>query len=186
MLINFQITRDVNVSREVCLWNTWDHEHLYFVHKQFQFAKMLYEDSNVAFIQTSVKIPFLPIYLNSLHTMTSLKGGDVMVIDTLPFGVLSKLEMRYIELEPKKTRLINSYLLDLPIFFYPIKSLIPKLIQKWNDINWLEDLPIKTRRQQAIDMGFTDFFGKNKKSKKRLTQLKLPLPRTKDSILNTQ
>ena len=147
---------------------------------------MLYEDSNVAFIQTRIKIPFLPIYLNSLHTMTSLKGGDVMVIDTLPFGVIAKLEMQYIELEPKKTRLINLYSLDLPIIFYPIRSLIPKFIQKWNDINWLEDVPIKTRRQQAIDMGFTDFFGKNKKNKKHRAQLKLPLPRTKDSILNIQ
>ena len=186
MRINFQITRKVDVSREVCLGNTWDHEYLYFVHKQFQIAKMLYEDSNVAFIRTSVKIPILPVYLNSLHTMTSLKGGDVMVIDTLPFGVIAKLEMQYIELEPKKTELVNSYSLDLPIFFYPIQSLIPKLIQKWNDINWSEDLPIKTRRQQAIDMGFTDFFGKNKKNKKPRAQLKLPLPRTKDSILNTQ
>ncbi|MDC1227845.1 hypothetical protein N8Z34_02565 [Oceanospirillaceae bacterium] len=109
-----------------------------------------------------------------------------MVIDTLPFGVIAKLEMQYIELEPKKTRLINLYSLDLPIIFYPVKSLIPKFIQKWNDINWLEDVPIKTRRQQAIDMGFTDFFGKNKKNKKPRAQLKLPLPRTKDSILNIQ
>ena len=185
-MIDFKITRDVDVSREVCLWNTWDHEHLYFVHKQFKFAKMLYEDSRVAFIRTSVKIPFLPIYLNALHSMTSLKGGDVMVIDTFPLGVLAKLEMRYIELEPKKTRLINSYSLDLPIFFYPIKWFIPKMIQKWSDVNWSEDLPIKTRRQQAIDIGFTDFFGKSKKNKKGLAQLKLPLPRTKGSILNGQ
>ena len=185
MLINFQITREVDVSREVCLWNTWDHEHLYFVHKQFQFAKILYEDSNVAFIETRVKVPFLPIYLNSLHTMTSQKSGDVLVIDTLPLGVIVRLEMQYIELYPKKTRLVNSYSLNLPFFFYPIKSLIPKFIQKWNDINFLEDLPLKIRRQQAIDMGFTDFFGKNNKATKR-EGLKLPLPRTKNSILNKQ
>ena len=185
MLINFQIIREVDVSRDVCLWNTWDHEHLYFVHKQFQFARMLYEDSNVAFIRTKVKIPFLPISLNCLHTMTALKNGDVMVVDTLPFGVLVKLEMQYIELEPKKTQLINLYSLYLPIFFYPIKSLIPKIIQKWNDLNWLEDLPVKIRRQKAIDTGFRDFFGKDEKNKKQIKQLKLPLPRTKDSTLNT-
>ena len=158
----------------------------YFVHKQFQASKLLYEDANVALIQTKIKIPFLPIYLNSLHTMTSLKGGDVMVIDNLPFGVLSKLEMQYIELEPKKTRLINSYSLDLPVFFYPFKSLIPILVRKWNDTNWSEDLPIKIRRQQAVDIGFTDFLGKNRDSSRQPARLKLPLPRTKDSILNAE
>lgn len=186
MVINFKIVRDVDVSREVCLWNTWDHEHLYFVHNQFKFAKMLYEDQNVAFIRTSIKLPFLPIYINALHTMTSLKDGDVMVIDTLPFGILSKLEMRYIELGPKKTRLINTYTVDLPMVFFPFKSIIPRFIQNWNDINWLEDLPIKNRRQQAIDMGFTDFFGKSRGGEKRLVQLKLPLPRTKNSILGSE
>ena len=186
MLINFEISREVNVSRGVCLWNTWDHEHLYFVHKQFEFAKMLYEDSHVAFIRTKVKIPFLPIYLNCLHTMTSLKNGDVMVIDTLPFGMLSKLEMRYIELGPKRTKLHNLYTLDVPIFFYPIKNLVPKMIQKWNDINWDEDLPIKMRRQQAIDMGFRDFYGRDVSNKKSDVFLKLPLARTKDSILNIE
>ena len=186
MLINFEISREVNVSREVCLWNTWDHEHLYFVHKQFEFAKMLYEDSHVAFIRTKVKIPFLPIYLNCLHTMTSLKNGDVMVIDTLPFGVLSKLEMRYIELGTKKTKLQNLYSLDVPVFFYPIKCLVPRIIQKWNDINWAEDLPIKMRRQKALDMGFRDFYGRDVNNKVRDPFLRLPLARTKDSILNIE
>lgn len=184
MIINFEITREVDVSREVCLWNTWDHEHLFYVHKQFQFAKMLYEDSNVAFIRTKIKVPFLPIFLNCLHTMTSLKNGDVMVIDTLPFGVIATLEMRYIEREPKKTILRNFYSLEMPFIFYPIKNLIPKMIQKWNDTNWAEDMPLKIRRQQALDLGFRDFYGKDIKWKKDVEGLRLPLPRTKDSILN--
>lgn len=186
MLINFEICREIDVSRDVCLWNTWDHEHLYFVHKQFKFAKMLYEDSHVAFIRTRVKVPFLPIYLNCLHTMTSLKNGDVLVIDTLPFGVLSKLEMRYISLGPKKTRLHNLYSLDVPIFFYPIRNWAPKIIQKWNDINWAEDMPLKIRRQKAIDMGFRDFYGKDESRREGEATLKLPLARTKDSILNIE
>lgn len=186
MIINFEISREVSVSRDVCLWNTWDHEHLYFVHRQFQFAKMLYEDSRVAFIRTRVKVPFLPIYLNCLHTMTSLKNGDVMVIDTLPFGVISKLEMKYIEIEPKKTKLQNIYSLDIPIFFYPIRSWIPKMIQKWNDTNWDEDLPLKMRRQQALDIGFRDFYGRDLEVKKIEPNFRLPIARTKDSILNIE
>lgn len=186
MLINFEITREINVSRDVCLWNTWDHEHLFYVHKQFEYAKMLYEDHHVAFIRTVVKIPFTPIRLNCLHTMTSLKNGDVMVIDTLPFGILSKLEMQYIPLAPKKTLLKNIYSLDIPSIFFPIKAFIPKIIQKWNDTNWEEDMPLKIRRQQALDIGFRDFYGKDVGRKGQTTALKLPLARTKDSILNIE
>jgi len=186
MIINFELVREVDVSREVCLWNTWDHEHLYFVHKQFQFAKMLYEDSHVAFIRTRVKIPFFPIYFNCLHSMTSLKNGDVLVIDTLPFGVISKLEMRYTEISSRKTKLHNLYSLDLPLFLYPLRFFIPKIIQKWNDINWSEDLPLKIRRQQAIDLGFRDFHGRVIGIGSEHRGLKLPLARTKDSILNIE
>jgi hypothetical protein len=186
MLIKFEISRKINVSKEVCLWNTWDHEHLYFVHKQFSFAKMLYENSHVAFIRTKIKLPFLPIYLNCLHSMTRLENGDVMVIDTLPFGILTKLEMKYIEHGPKLTELINLYTLDLPCFFYPFKVFIPKIIKNWNDINWLEDLPLKIRRQHAIDIGFRDFYGKDDSKRGVQPTLRLPMARTKDSILNIE
>jgi len=182
MKITFSIQREVNVSKDVCLWNTWDHEHLYYVHKQFGEAKIIYEDSNVAFIQTKVKVPFLPVWLRCLHTMTSMKDGNVLVVDTLPFGVISKLEMIYIELGPKKTRLINNYEINLPGVFYFFHSTIKKIISKWNEINWSEDLPLKLRRQLSLDSGFIDFYGKS--DRLNMKKIKLPIPRTKDSILN--
>ena len=184
MIINFEILREVDVSKEVCLWNTWDHEHLFFVHRQFKFAKIIFEDSNVAFIKTQIKAPFLPLYFSCLHTMTSLNNGDVLVIDTLPFGIFIKLEMRYREIGPKKTILHNLYSLNIPFFFYPIKSFLPKMIQKWNDTNWEEDMPLKLRRQQAIDLGFRDFYGRDLKGSISRPHIKLPLPRTKNSVLN--
>jgi hypothetical protein len=184
MIINFTIKRVVNVSKVVCLWNTWDHEHLYYVHRQFGNAKMMYEDSKVAFIRTTVKLPFLPIYVNCLHTMTSIKNDNVLVIDALPFGVISKLEMIYNEIDPRTTELVNNYSLDVPVIFYPFKDLICRVITRWNDVNWEEDLPLKMRRQLAIDSNFVDFYGKSDKAVEANKQLKLPIPRTKDSILN--
>jgi len=129
MKFNFEIVREVNVSKDVCLWNTWDHEHLFYVHKQFNYAKILYEDSNVAFVRTKIKVPFTPIYLNALHTMTRLKDDNVLVIDTMPFGIISKLEMIYTEIDNSTTLLRNIYQLDLPCIFYPLKFLLPKLIK---------------------------------------------------------
>jgi hypothetical protein len=108
--------------------------------------------------------------------MTSLKNGDVLVIDTLPFGVVSKLEMKYIQLAPQKTLLHNLYSLDVPIFFFPLRSLIPKMIKKWNDINWSEDLPLKMRRQRALDWGSEIFMAEIRIAKATLHPLDCHLP----------
>lgn len=188
MNIKFKIIRTVNVSKAVCLWNTWDHEHLYFVHKQFGNSKILFENSNLAVIQTTMKIPYLPISFNSLHTLISLSNLDVLVIDTMPFGIMARLLMEYKEINPQKTKLVNTYEINLPFYFIPLKKIIKKMILKWNAINWVEDMPLKMRRMQALQLGFIDFYGipKNQAIKNTTIKLdiKLPLPRLKDSILN--
>lgn len=186
MKLFLKITREIDVSRAVCLWNTWDHEHLAYVHKQFGRSKILYEDSNVAIIISQFVIPFINIKLNTLHTLTCKKNGDVLVVDTMPFSIVVKLNMIFKEITQKKTQLINEYELYLPWYFYPFKKIITKLIKKWNNINWLEDMPLKKRRQLAIDMGFRDFHGIQNQSNASLVEnnLKLPLPRSKNSILN--
>ena len=109
MIINFKISRTINVSKNVALWNTWDHEHLTFVHQQFGKSVILYEDSNVVFIKTRVQIPYTPFFMNTIHTLTRLKNDNVLVIDSVPFGIITKLKMEYIELGKSKTLLNNYY-----------------------------------------------------------------------------
>jgi len=184
MILKFKISRTVNVSKYVALWNTWDHEHLPYVHKQFGNSKILYEDKNVVFIETKMKIPFTPFFISSLHTLTNTKDNNVLVIDTMPFGIIAKLYMEYIQLSPKKTRLVNHYELSLPGFFLPFKKIIISSIRRWNNVNWNEDLPLKLRRQLALDFGFKDFFGNDPKNKNKPDILNLPLPRLRGSILN--
>ena len=188
MVINFEITRIANVSKEVCLWNTWDHEHLYFVHKQFGGSKILFENKDVAIIQTKMKIPFFPLYFNSIHTLINVENNNVKVIDTMPFGIISELFMEYIPIQKNQCKLVNHYKMTLPIILFPLKKIIPFFIKKWNKINWDEDLPLKTRRMQALTFGFRDFHGIPRESKdfqkKESTSIKLPLPRLKDSIIN--
>lgn len=182
MIFNFTLERVAPVSREVCLWNTWDHEHLYFVHNQFSSAKMLHEDKTSAVIMTRVKMPFLPIYMSNLHCLFEKPNGDVLVIDTMPLGVTAKVLMEYRELQPKATKLTNHYELRLPFFFAPFRSILGRMIKKWNDVNWEEDLPLKLRRQKAIDLGFRDFIGIDHRLAGK-SQIKLPLVRTPNSII---
>ena len=131
-----------------------------------------------------MKIPFLPIKVNTLHTLTNLHDNNVLVVDTMPLGIIAQLHMEYIALGKNKTKLINNYKLDMPIIFWPFKKLIIKVIKKWNATNWDEDLPVKIRRQLALNHGFRDFYGVQKGKKTDPLSIKLPLPRLKDSVLN--
>ena len=176
MKVKFKIERTIEVSKEVCLWNTWDHEHLYFVHKQFNQAKILTENEKSVAIETHMKVPYLPIRLKGLHLLFELSERNVLVIDTLPFGVRVQLLMRYIENSEKQTTLINQYEIDLPWFLAPLSIILKKIIPRWNEVNWLEDMPLKLRRQKALDLGFRDYHGitKNPLENKKL---RLPIKR---------
>ena len=106
----------------------------------------------------------------------------------MPFGIMARLLMEYKEINPRKTKLVNTYEINLPFYLIPLKKIIKKMILKWNATNWVEDVPLKMRRMQALQLGFIDFYGipKNQAIKNTSIKLdiKLPLPRLKDSILN--
>ena len=69
--------------------------------------------------------------------------------------------------------------------FQPYKPILKFLVPKWNEKVWLEDLPIKLRRQKVIDMNFKDFIGLpediNERVFKGNRDLKLPIPRLLNS-----
>jgi len=184
MEIKFTIARTVDASKDVCLWNTWDHEHLFYVHQQFNSAKIIHENATSAVMETYIKIPFVPKYMRSIHCLFEIADRNVLVIDTMPFGIIAQVEMIYEVISEKKTKLINNYNLDVPFFFYPAKPIMKYFIQKWNNINWMEDMPLKLRRQKAVDLGFRDFRGIVGSENAPKQIVRLPIPRPKDSIIN--
>ena len=66
-------------------------------------------------------------------------------------------------------------------------SFLKKLIPKWNERVWQEDINLKLRRQKVKDMGFKDFIGLNDDREKRVAQdnqtenIILPIPRPTNS-----
>ena len=65
------------------------------------------------------------------------------------------------------------------------KTYLKKLIPIWNEKVWLEDLPVKLRRQKVLDMNFKDFTGLPNNIEEREIKsnykLKLPISRPKNS-----
>ena len=69
-----------------------------------------------------------------------------------------------------------------------LKPFLKIMIPKWNEKVWLEDYPVKIRRQMVLDMNFKDFKGLPKEINSRKLEkndnnnlFKLPIPRPKNS-----
>jgi hypothetical protein len=66
-----------------------------------------------------------------------------------------------------------------------LRPLLKRLIPIWNRKVWIEDLPVKLRRQKVLEMGHKDFIGLPKDVKDRMNhkvmKTKLPIPRPRNS-----
>lgn len=187
-----ELLRITDCSPYVAWWNTWDHEHLEFVHGQFGGAKILAESQESVVILTKYKLPFINIFLNGFHCMFNVSSSHCRVIDYLPFGLRSTLDIHF-EGEASdengksdKCLIRNRYVMHGHWLFFPLRFILPKIIRKWNEINWQEDLELKQRRTEAISYGFKDFHGIYegycKESDKN--RYRLPLPRLSPSKLD--
>ena len=43
-IIDWTVTREVNASLNVCIWNQWDHDHLNYTHKGYSETQVFFED----------------------------------------------------------------------------------------------------------------------------------------------
>ena len=59
-VLEVEISKEVNCSREIAKWNYWDHEHLDVVHGGYKSVDTLYDADNFCFNYTRVKIPVIP------------------------------------------------------------------------------------------------------------------------------
>ena len=66
-----------------------------------------------------------------------------------------------------------------------LKPILKMLIPVWNKKVWVEDLPVKLRRQKVLQMGFKDFHGLPDDIEQRkgheIKKVKLPIPRPRKS-----
>ena len=58
-VLEVEIRKNINCSKDVALWNYWDHEHLDVVHDGYKESDILYDNNNFMFRVDNIKIPFL-------------------------------------------------------------------------------------------------------------------------------
>ena len=185
-ILEISINKEINCSAEVAWWNTWDHEHLDVVHSGYKKSDILYESKNFLFRIDDFKIPLIP-FLTSANTPLFVVQHDDKTQYTfaIQFGVLSKTTITVIPIERSKCKINMNYKFYLNGWRKILKPFLKKLIPIWNEKVWIQDYPIKMRRQKVIDMNFKDFHGLPQNIHERKydgpINFKLPIPRPKNS-----
>ena len=185
-ILDVTFKRKVNCSANVCKWNHWDHDHINYIHKGiYKEAEIFYEDDRVVLFFHKMRIPMIPFLTVNTLDMTALKDKNTVVTYGFQFGIPSLSTAKYKDIAKDKCLVEVNYkfkFTGLQILLYP---LIKFLIPKWNKRTWLEDLPIKLRRQKLQRMNFKDFKGLPRKIKDRKfsgpINFNLPIRRLKKS-----
>jgi hypothetical protein len=148
----------VDAVPEVVKWNSWDGEHLRTVHSAYATPQALMSAPGSGLFIDRFKIPVIGIRLRSMVYTAQWNDSTQISFALTPF-FLAKNAIEVIPLGEKKTKVKVTYQFSgnfLQSLLFPIYK---KLIQKWNKQVWLEDLPLKLRRQKALYYGFFDFQG---------------------------
>ena len=180
-ILELNFTKKVNCSKQVAFWNYWDHEHLDVVHDGYSKSDILYDKKEFMFRVDEIKLPIIGFLKPLTPIFTVQHDEDTMITYAIQFGVLSKTTIKIKTVEEKKCEINMNYKFYLNGWRKIIKPILKFLVPKWNEKVWLEDLPIKLRRQKVIDMNFKDFIGLPEDINERVFQgnkdLKLPIPR---------
>jgi len=185
-IIEVNIKRKVNCSKDVAFWNYWDHEHLDVVHKGYKKSDIMYDSKNFLFRIDDIRLPVLS-FLTTNKTPIFMVQHDQNTLHTYaaPFGVISLTTIKIKEITKKSCSINMTYKFCLDGWKKILGPFLKIMIPKWNKRVWNEDLPVKLRRQKVVDLNFKDFIGlpnkTSKKKNKRNYELFLPLPRPKNS-----
>ncbi len=183
-------TRAGDAGRAAVLWNYWDHEHLVVVHQNYTDARIIYENDTMAALLLTYRLPvFSFVKSHSLNVMVQHGPNVIKAVNIGLFGV-PVLTTITIEEAPRDHSTIRItyrfFLLGWRVLLAP---LLGRMIPRWNERVWQEDLPLKRRRQKVLRLGFKDFYGLPERPEDRrfdgdLEFTKLPLSRLQEVNVN--
>lgn len=176
----------VKASPEVIKWNSWDGEHLVSVHSAYSNPKTLYSAPKNSLFIDSFKIPLTPFRLRSLvYTTQNTENEQISYAKNFLF--LAKNSIKVIPVSSSVTKVCVTYEFEANFIVALLFPLIKRKIKQWNKIVWDEDLPLKLRRQKALEYGFIDWVGLPNKFSDRTDKTKqykteIPVNRPKNLI----
>jgi hypothetical protein len=186
-ILEVNIKKIIECSKEVAFWNYWDHEHLDVIHEGYKKSDILYDSNNYLFRVDLIKIPFIPFLKFMTPIFMVQHDEDTLFAYAIQFGVISKTTITIKTLEISKCEINMNYKFYLNGWRRILRPLLKKMIPIWNEKVWQEDYPVKIRRQKILNMNFKDFIGLPERIEDRINnnrkiEFKLPIPRPKNSI----
>lgn len=186
-ILEIEVQKEIDCSKQVALWNYWDHEHLDVVHDGYKKSNILYDKKNFMFRLDEIKIPLIPLMTFSTPIFMVQDNENDLVVYAIQMGVLSKTVITINEISDRKCKIKMNYKFYLNGWRMLLRPILKILIPKWNQKVWNEDFGIKIRRQKMLDMNFKDFVGLPKNiedrffKNKTIEKFELPIPRPKNS-----
>lgn len=172
----------VNAKPEVIKWNSWDGEHLRTVHGAYVSPIFLMRRPGDGLFVDRFKIPFLPLRVKTLVFTTQWDNENQISFTLTPFFI-AKNTINVTEVRAGYTRVRVTYEFSGNWFQSLLFPIYKIMIQKWNKVVWEEDLPLKIRRQKALEYGFIDFAGipadhADRKDRSAEYKCEIPVPQT--------
>lgn len=188
-ILEVTFTREIKAAPAVIIWNYWDHEHLYVVHKNYTSAFVLYEDEKIAINILTYKLPvFSFLRSNSLNVMVVKDKETIKAYNIGLFSIPACTTIHVKEIRADHCVITMTYKFVLSGWRKVLTPFLPRLAAKWNKQVWEEDLPLKIRRQKVMKLGFKDFVGLPEKIEDRFLAgeipFELPITRHKQSPVN--
>lgn len=184
-VLEIEIKKNIECSADIAWWNYWDHEHLDVIHDGYKKSDIMYDKSNYLFRIDSIKVPLIPFLSFKTPIFMVQHDRNTLYTFAIQFGVSSKTTIKIFSLTDRSCEITMNYKFYFEGWKFILKPLIKYLIPKWNEKVWMEDLPVKLRRQKVLDLNFKDFVGLPNNIEDRFTKniydLKLPIPRPKKS-----
>jgi hypothetical protein len=190
-------SKDMDCSKEVVIWNYFDHEHVVGTHyKYYNRYKIIAEQNDWCLVERFYKLPIIR-YKTSSHGFMFLENPNL--IRSYQFGKLGMTldqKMIFEDLGPEKCKVTCEYRLEVPGFMKVFEPLWKRITAQWFIDTWDEDAPMRLRRQQVWKLGFRDFLGIdyiNKKTakpdslpKERPYPVQLPVPKAPEDHDHTR
>lgn len=182
-------SRDMDVPREVVVWNYYDHEHVVGTHyKYYNHFKIIAEDQGWCLVERFYKLPIIHLRTSSIGFMWRENENLIRSIQFGKLGSSLNQELHIDDIGKEACRVTSVYEMKVPFFMKPLEPLFKRVTKRWFDATWEEDAPMRIRRWKIWKLGFRDFVGidyiNNKTAQPancpsfREYPCKLPVPKT--------
>ena len=187
-IVEYSFTREVNASHAAIMWNYWDHEHLYVVHDNYVDAKIIYENSNYAAYLLTYRLPIFKFLTSKSLNIQILENKNTLKIfnqGLLNLAIQTTITVN--EFKQDHSKININYKFYLRGWRKILAPFLSRMVKRWNERVWQEDLNLKLRRTKVQRLGFKDFIGlptlKNREVIGKV-DINLPIRRHKNSPIN--